>query len=153
MTGGRLKRVREHLDREEHFLFTYGDGVGNIDVTDTVRFHKEHGKKATLVATFPPGRFGALNLNGDRVTEFKEKPKGDGSRVNGGFFVLEPSVIDLIDDDHTTWEEEPLIELAQSGELMAYRHDGFWQPMDNLRDKNFLNELWESGQAPWKLWE
>lgn len=153
LTGGRLKRVRSHVEDDDLFCFTYGDGVGDIDVSAAIAFHRSHGKKATLTATMPPGRFGALNLEGDAVTHFKEKPRGDGSRVNGGFFVLHPSVIDLIDGDETTWEQEPMIELANQGELMAFRHDGFWQPMDNVRDMRELNKLWEDGNAPWKTWE
>ena len=152
MTGGRLKRVREHVEGDDLFCFTYGDGVADLNISESIRFHKLHGKKATLAATMAPGRFGALSLEGELVTTFKEKPRGDGMRVNGGFFVLHPSVIDLIESDNTTWEEEPLIELAKAGELVAYRHDGFWQPMDNLRDMLSLNALWDSGCAPWKVW-
>lgn len=153
MTGGRLKRVRQHLEGEELFCFTYGDGVGNIDITKSIEFHRSHGHLATLTATMPPGRFGALNIEGGKITRFKEKPKGDGARVNGGFFVLNPSVIDLIENDDTTWEQEPLIRLAEDGELMCFPHDGFWQPMDNVRDMRQLNDLWDSGKAPWKIWK
>ena len=154
MTGGRLKRVADHLHGEEAFCFTYGDGVGNINVAETIKFHREHGKLATLTATVPPGRFGALDIGaGRQVNTFKEKPKGDGARVNGGFFVLSPKVIDYIDGDATTWEQEPLMRLASEGQLMAFEHDGYWQPMDTLQDKNKLNALWDSGNVPWKVWE
>ena len=153
MTGGRLKRVAEYVKDDEAFLFTYGDGVADIDIRATIDFHKAHGKKATLTATFPPGRFGALDIRGGQVQSFQEKPKGDGAMINGGFFVLNPSVIDLIENDATTWEQEPLMTLAKQGELMAYEHAGFWQPMDTLRDKTYLEGLWEKGTAPWKTWE
>lgn len=153
MTGGRLKRVAEYVKDEEAFFFTYGDGVGDIDIAATLAFHRQHGKKATLTATYPPGRFGALDIQGGQVLSFKEKPKGDGALINGGFFVLSPSVIDYIDNDLTTWEQEPLMNLAADGELMAYEHGGFWQPMDTLRDKHLLESLWASGKAPWKSWE
>lgn len=152
MTGGRLLRVAEHLRGEELFLFTYGDGVGDIDITATIAFHRAHGRAATLTATYPPGRFGAVEIAGGRVTNFLEKPQGDGGMINGGFFVLSPTVLDLIDGDHTTWEQEPLRTLATRGELMAYEHHGFWQPMDTVRDKQQLVALWESGKAPWKVW-
>ena len=152
MTGGRLKRVAEYLQDEEDFCFTYGDGVGDINITELVAFHKAQDVKATLTATIPPGRFGALDLNGTKVNSFIEKPKGDGAMINGGFFVLSPQVIDTIADDSTTWEREPLERLAQEGNLAAYQHHGFWQPMDTLRDKIHLEELWQSGQAPWKVW-
>jgi len=153
MTGGRLKRVAEYLKDEEAFCFTYGDGVGNIDIKALVEFHKNHGKLATLTATYPPGRFGALHLQGDQIERFQEKPKGDGGMINGGFFVLSPSVIDRIESDRTVWEQEPLNQLAEDGQLMAYRHEDFWQPMDTLRDKNRLEDLWETGKAPWKVWK
>jgi glucose-1-phosphate cytidylyltransferase len=153
MTGGRLKRVAEYVKDEEAFFFTYGDGVGDIDIAATLAFHRQHGKKATLTATYPPGRFGALDIKGGQVLSFKEKPKGDGVLINGGFFVLSPKVIDYIDNDLTTWEQEPLMNLAAEGELMAYEHNGFWQPMDTLRDKHLLESLWASGKAPWKSWE
>jgi glucose-1-phosphate cytidylyltransferase len=153
MTGGRLKRVAEYLKDEEAFCFTYGDGVGNVNIKALIEFHKHHGKPATLTATYPPGRFGAINIQGNQVESFKEKPKGDGGMINGGFFVLSPSVIDRIDNDTTVWEQEPLIGLAEDGQLMAYQHEDFWQPMDTLRDKNRLQDLWDSGQAPWKLWK
>lgn len=153
MTGGRLRRVREYLNPGETFFFTYGDGVSDVDLADLLAFHRASGKKATLTAVQPPGRYGAISVHGnDRIRSFKEKPKGDGAWVNGGFFVLEPSVIDLIAADQTVWEREPLEELAQAGELMAYKHRGFWMAMDTLRDRNHLEELWASGEAPWKRW-
>jgi glucose-1-phosphate cytidylyltransferase len=152
MTGGRLKRVADYVKDEELFFFTYGDGVGDIDITKSMEFHRSHGKAATLTATYPPGRFGALHMEDGRITDFMEKPQGDGGMINGGFFVLSPSVIDLIDDDSTTWEQEPLKTLAARGELMAYEHHGFWQPMDTLRDKQHLESLWNSGKAPWRIW-
>lgn len=154
MTGGRLKRVKEYLKGEESFCFTYGDGVGDVNISETIAFHKKHGKFATLTATRPPGRYGALKFGTDDIIEnFQEKPDGDGSWINGGFFVLNPRVIDLIEGDETSWEEGPLKQLATNGELMAFKHDGFWQPMDTLREKNMLNELWNSAKAPWKIWE
>lgn len=153
MTGGRLRRVREYLKDEPAFCFTYGDGLGDVDITKLVKFHNAHGKLASLTATRPPGRYGALKFeDGDFVSHFQEKPDGDGSWINGGFFVLSPKVIDLITDDETTWEREPLTKLAGDGELAAYRHDGFWQPMDTLREKKLLEGLWDSGKAPWKVW-
>jgi glucose-1-phosphate cytidylyltransferase len=153
MTGGRLRRVTDHIKDEEAFCFTYGDGVSDVDIAETIRFHKAHGKQATLTATYPPGRFGALDMKGGLVRSFKEKPKGDGSMINGGFFVLSPKVLELIDGDDSTWEQEPLMSLAERSELMAYEHKGFWQPMDTLRDKHYLEELWDSGKAPWKKWD
>ncbi|CAH8182282.1 glucose-1-phosphate cytidylyltransferase [Vibrio aestuarianus] len=153
MTGGRLGRVADYLKDEEAFCFTYGDGVGDVDITKTIEFHKSHGKNATLTATFPPGRFGALDIAAGQVKSFKEKPKGDGAMINGGFFVLSPEVLKLIDGDSCTWEQYPLNKLAEDGELMAYEHHGFWQPMDTLRDKVYLEELWQDGKAPWKIWE
>lgn len=153
MTGGRLRRVADHLRDEEAFCFTYGDGVGDIDITQTIEFHYSHGKAATLTATYPPGRFGALDIEDKQVMSFKEKPKGDGAMINGGFFVLSPKVLDYLTDDATTWEQEPLMRLAEEGELMAFEHQGFWQPMDTLRDKHLLEELWQSDKAPWKSWE
>jgi glucose-1-phosphate cytidylyltransferase len=153
MTGGRLKRVAAHVKDEELFLFTYGDGIGDIDIGASIAFHRAHGKAATLTATYPPGRFGALRMEEGRVTDFLEKPQGDGGMINGGYFVLNPSVIDYIENDATTWEQEPLRALAQDGELMAYEHHGFWQPMDTLRDKQHLNALWDSGKAPWCTWQ
>ena len=152
MTGGRLKRVAPYLAGEEAFCFTYGDGVGDVDITALVDFHRAHGKLATLTATQPPGRFGALSLNGDQITSFKEKPHGDGSWINGGFFVLSPKVIDRIAGDATLWEREPMESLANDGEFSAYFHKGFWQPMDTLRDKKVLEQLWSTGAAPWKVW-
>jgi len=153
MTGGRLKRVKDYIKDEKAFCFTYGDGVGNVDITRLIQFHQSHGKQATLTATRPPGRYGALKFGpNDRVEYFQEKPDGDGSWISGGFFVLSPKVIERIEKDSTTWELEPLNGLAKDGELVAYKHDGFWQPMDTLREKNLLNELWDSGKAPWKVW-
>lgn len=153
MTGGRLRRVADYVRQEEAFCFTYGDGVGDVDITATIDFHRSHGKAATLTATFPPGRFGALDIQARQVKSFREKPKGDGAMINGGFFVLTPRVLDYLIDDSTVWEQEPLMGLAADGELMAYEHDGFWQPMDTLRDKLLLEELWVSGNAPWKKWD
>jgi glucose-1-phosphate cytidylyltransferase len=152
MTGGRLKRVANYVKDEEAFCFTYGDGVGDINITELIEFHKSQKVKATLTATIPPGRFGALDMNGNKVNSFKEKPKGDGAMINGGFFVLSPKVIDMIADDSTTWEREPLELLALEDNLAAYQHHGFWKPMDTLRDKIHLEELWQSGKAPWKVW-
>ena len=151
-TGGRLKRVAAYVKDEEAFCFTYGDGVGDIDVTGSIAFHRRHGKLATLTAAYPPGRFGALAIDDGQVTEFLEKPQGDGGMINGGFFVLSPRAIDYVTGDETLWEQEPLRTLAQDGELMAYEHHGFWQPMDTLREKQMLNALWESGRAPWCVW-
>ena len=150
MTGGRLRRVREHLGNES-FCFTYGDGVADIDIGKLGDFHKAQGKKATITAIQPPGRYGALDLDGEQVHSFHEKPAGDGAWINGGFFVLEPSVIDLIEGDHTSWELEPLQQLARAGQLAAYRHAGFWQAMDTLREKNLLEDLWATN-PPWKVW-
>ena len=153
LTGGRLKRVAEHIKDEELFCLTYGDGLSNVNITELIAFHKAQEVKATVTAVLPPGRFGALDLRGSKVKSFMEKPKGDGAMINGGFFVMSPKVIDYIADDKTTWEREPLERLAQEGELASYQHHGFWQPMDTLRDKIYLEELWQSGQAPWKSWE
>ena len=153
MTGGRLKRVAEYVKDDEAFLFTYGDGVSDVNIRQSIDFHLSHGKLATLTATFPPGRFGALDIQNKQIRAFQEKPKGDGAMINGGFFVLSPKVIDLIANDATTWEQEPLMTLAEQGQLMAFEHGGFWQPMDTLRDKHYLEGLWESGKAPWKVWE
>jgi glucose-1-phosphate cytidylyltransferase len=154
LTGGRLKRVKSYLQDEDAFCFTYGDGVSDIDITSLIKFHESNGKQATLTATIPPGRYGALKIKESGVVDhFQEKPDGDGSWINGGFFVLNPKVIDRIPNDQTSWEGEPLSGLAKEGELTAYKHKGFWQPMDTLRDKNLLNDLWESGKAPWKVWE
>ncbi len=152
MTGGRLLRVKGHLKGEKSFCFTYGDGVGDIDISELIKFHHKHQKIATLTSTFPPGRFGALDISDGRVNSFKEKPKGDGARINGGFFVLNSEVFKYIEDDKTVWEHEPLNSLADKGELMAFDHNGFWQPMDTLRDKNLLQELWDTNKAPWKVW-
>ncbi len=153
MTGGRIKRVRDYIGNET-FCLTYGDGLSDVDITDLVRFHRRHGRLATLTAVQPAGRFGAFNLEADEVLvpSFKEKPQGDGAWVNGGFFVLEPQVIEYIDGDQTVWEREPLERLAAEGNLVAYRHYGFWQPMDTLRDKIVLEELWQGGAAPWRNW-
>lgn len=150
MTGGRLKRVRSYLQDEDAFCFTYGDGVSDVDITALVASHRAGGRLATLTATQPPGRFGALNLDGNRIISFQEKPQGDGAWINGGFFVLSPRVIDYIVDDHTVWEKEPMEQLARQGQMDAYFHHGFWQPMDTLRDMVYLNDLWNSGRAPWK---
>lgn len=152
MTGGRLKRVRDFLTDEDCFCFTYGDGVSDVDINKLISFHKSHGKLATVTATIPPGRFGAMGIQNGKVLSFQEKPRGDGAKVNGGYFVLSPKVIDLIEGDETTWEREPLEQLAQAEQLMAYEHNGFWQPMDTLRDKIRLNELWDTNNAPWKKW-
>lgn len=153
MTGGRLGRVADYIKDDELFCFTYGDGVGDVDIKKTIDFHKSHGKKATLTATFPPGRFGALDIEAGKVNSFKEKPRGDGAMINGGFFVLSPDVLKYIDGDNCTWEQYPLNQLAEDGELMAYEHNGFWQPMDTLRDMIYLEELWQKGTAPWKIWK
>ena len=153
MTGGRLGRVRKFIENDEAFCFTYGDGVGDIDITGSIAFHKKHGKAATLTATYPPGRFGALDIKSGQVMNFKEKPKGDGAMINGGFFVLNPKVLGYLGGDDTVWEQAPLQKLAEDGELMAFEHQGFWQPMDTLRDKHLLEELWASGNAPWKKWD
>ena len=152
MTGGRLKRVARYLQDEDAFCFTYGDGVADVDISEAIRFHQQHGKLATVTAVLPPGRYGALERQGDSVAGFTEKPRGDGGWINGGFFVLSPKVISLIDNDQTSWEAAPLNQLAQSDQLMAYEHSGFWQPMDTLREKNLLEDLWQSGSAPWKSW-
>lgn len=152
MTGGRLLRASEYIKHEEAFCFTYGDGVGDIDITKSIEFHKNHGKDATMTTTFPPGRFGAITIKDDQVLSFKEKPRGDGSLVNAGFFVLSPNVLNRICNDHITWEQEPLMGLASDGELMSYQHSGFWQPMDTLYDKMRLEELWDTNKAPWKIW-
>ncbi len=151
MTGGRLKRVYDYVKDEDFFFFTYGDGVADIDVGAQIAHHKAHGKLATITAVQPPGRYGALDLDGDQVRDFVEKPRGDGGWINGGYFVLSPKVIDYIQDDETSWEEDPLTRIAQENQLNAYFHKGFWQPMDTLRDKNHLEELWNSGAAPWKV--
>jgi glucose-1-phosphate cytidylyltransferase len=151
MTGGRLKRVKDYVGNED-FCFTYGDGVGDVNITNLIVHHNNQKTLATLTATQPPGRFGALNISENRVRGFHEKPQGDGKWINGGFFVLNPRVIDLIDGDNTTWEQEPMAKLAHDGQLAAYFHQGFWQPMDTLRDKNHLEDLWQKNRAPWKFW-
>jgi len=153
MTGGRVKRVANYVAQEEAFCMTYGDGVSDVNITELLQFHQEQHVLATLTATVPPGRFGALNLEHNKVATFIEKPKGDGGMINGGFFVLSPKVLDYIAEDQTIWEREPLERLAQEGQLAAYQHRGFWQPMDTLRDKLQLEELWQRGQAPWKVWQ
>ena len=153
MTGGRLKRVLPYLKDEKSFCFTYGDGVADIDISELINFHKSHGKLATLTSTFPPGRYGALIIENDKVMKFEEKPKGDGALINCGFFVLSPKVIEYIADDSIIWEQEPLTNLVSDGELMTYKHNGFWHPMDTLRDKNKLNELLNLNKAPWKVWK
>jgi len=153
LTGGRLKRVQEYVKNEDIFCFTYGDGVADVDITQLVAFHKSHQKLATVTAVQPPGRYGALNMNDSEVLGFIEKPKGDGGWINGGFFVLSPLCIEYIEGDQSSWEGDPLMSLANDGQLMAYEHSGFWQPMDTLREKNMLETLWQSGKAPWKIWE
>ncbi len=152
MTGGRLLRVARFIREEEAFFFTYGDGLSNVDIRETLKFHRSHGRLATLTAIYPPARFGALDLDKQRVSAFREKPRGDGATINGGFFVLSPEVLRYIKDDTSIWEREPLNLLAADGQLMAYTHDGFWQPMDTLRDRQLLERLWDSGEAPWKTW-
>ncbi|HSC83209.1 MAG TPA: glucose-1-phosphate cytidylyltransferase [Pseudomonas sp.] len=152
MTGGRLRRVGRFLQEDEAFCFTYGDGVSDLDIGALVAFHKQQGKYATVTAVQPPGRYGALARDGDLVTGFVEKPRGDGGWINGGFFVLSPKVLPYIAEDITAWEAEPLSRLAAEGQLVAFQHEGFWHPMDTLRDKNYLEQLWQSGEAPWKQW-
>ena len=152
LTGGRLKRVANYLKDEDAFCFTYGDGVSDIDITSEIAFHKQHGKLATVAAVQPPGRYGAIQLEGQRVAGFTEKPRGDGGLINGGFFVLSPRCLELIEGDASSWESTPINRLAEMGELMAFEHTGFWQPMDTLRDKNHLEELWANGTASWKVW-
>ena len=152
MTGGRLKRVAHFVKGEDAFCFTYGDGVSDVDIKATLALHRKNNRLATLVGVQPPGRFGVLNIDGDRVVGFEEKPKGESGWINGGFFVLSPQVINLIDGDHTVWERQPLEKLANENQLTVYLHNGFWQPMDTLRDKIFLEEQWQSGHAPWKVW-
>jgi glucose-1-phosphate cytidylyltransferase len=153
MTGGRLKRIEKYIKTDDAFCLTYGDGVSNINITKLIEHHKNQKTLATLTAVYPPGRFGSLEISNGKVSTFKEKPKGDGLRINGGFFVLSPKVLDLIENDTTVWEQEPMEILAKQGEMSAFKHDGFWQPMDTLRDKNYLEELWETGEAPWKIWQ
>ena len=152
MTGGRLARVSKYIEKEEAFCLTYGDGLSDVNIENLINFHKAHGKDATLTAVYPPGRFGALEIKNKKVVKFREKPKGDGALINGGFFVLSPNVLDRISGDDCVWEQGPLKSLAEEGNLMSYIHRGFWQPMDTLRDKLYLQELWETGKAPWKTW-
>ena len=152
MTGGRIKKVSNYLKEEEVFFLTYGDGLSDVNISQTLEFHKKHGKLATLTATYLPGRFGALDIGNGVVNSFKEKPKGEGGRINAGFFVLSPKVINYIKDESTVWEEGPLNQLASEKQLMAYEHNGFFHPMDTLRDKQLLQALWDSGKAPWKIW-
>ena len=152
MTGGRLKKVKDYIKDEKEFCFTYGDGVSDLDIGKLIKYHRAHGKDATITGVYPPGRFGALEIKEGRVLNFKEKPKGDGDKINGGFFVLSPNVLNRITDDQCVWEQSPLVGLAKDGELMVYEHNGFWQPMDTLRDKSKLEEIWASGKAPWKTW-
>jgi glucose-1-phosphate cytidylyltransferase len=152
LTGGRLKRVADYVEGEDEFCMTYGDGLSDIDISATITFHREHGRLATVTAVKPPGRFGALELEGQRVTGFMEKPTGDEGLINGGFFVLDPRCLDLIEGDDTRWEDEPLTRLAAEDQLRAYEHHGFWQPMDTVRERNLLEDLWASGGAPWKTW-
>ena len=153
MTGGRLKRVRQYLKPEQPFCMTYGDGVSDLNIKELIRFHRGHGLEATLTAVRPPGRYGATKIEGNKVVEFMEKPAGDGGYINGGFFVLQPSIIDRIAGDAVPFESEPLQKLAADNQLAAYKHDGFWHAMDTLRDKNYLEQLWQSGRAPWAIWE
>ena len=154
LTGGRLKGVADYLKNEESFCFTYGDGLSNVEIGGSIAFHRQHGKLATVTAVQPPGRYGALQFTAnDEVKRFEEKPQGDGSWINGGYFVLHPNVINRITDDSISWEGEPLSSLARDGQLAAFRHEGFWQPMDTLREKNILNDLWNTGKAPWKIWQ
>jgi len=153
LTGGRLKRVADYVIDEEAFCFTYGDGVANVDIGKLIAFHKQHNKLATVTAVQPPGRYGALNMNKNMVKGFTEKPKGDGGWINGGFFVLSPECLNYVQNDQSSWEGEPLTKLASDSQLMAFEHAGFWQPMDTLREKNMLEDLWQSGKAPWKVWE
>ena len=153
MTGGRLGRVANYIKNEDFFCMTYGDGLSNVDITNTIKFHQKHGKQATVTAAYPPARFGALTIKDGIVKNFIEKPKGEGTLINSGFFVLSPNVLKKITGDDCIWEKSPLIELTKEKELMAYEHYGFWQPMDTLHDKNTLEALWQSGKAPWKNWE
>jgi glucose-1-phosphate cytidylyltransferase len=152
LTGGRLKRVADYVQGDDAFCFTYGDGVSDVDISRSIAFHKQHGKLATVTAVQPPGRYGALQMTGAVVEGFTEKPRGDGGLINGGFFVLSPRCLERIADDNTSWESEPLSGLAAEGQLMAFEHHGFWQPMDTLREKNMLEDLWQAGKAPWKVW-
>jgi glucose-1-phosphate cytidylyltransferase len=152
MTGGRLKRVAPYLSDQDAFCFTYGDGVANVDLSSLINFHQSHGRLATVTAVKPPGRFGALSLKGHMISDFQEKPAGDGAWINGGFFVLSPKTLDFIENDQTVWEREPMERLAKDDQFRAFFHEGFWQPMDTLRDKALLEDLWQTGQAPWKRW-
>ena len=152
MTGGRLLRVKNYLKDEENFCLTYGDGVSDVNISETIKFHKKHGKLATIMATYPPGRFGALDISDGVVKKFQEKPKGDGGLINGGFFVLSPKVIDYINDDSTVWEEIPLQKLTKEGQISAFKHNGFYQPMDTIYEKNILETMWKSGNVKWKMW-
>jgi glucose-1-phosphate cytidylyltransferase len=152
MTGGRLKRVSDYLKEDEDFCFTYGDGVSDVNISELIKFHRSHGKEATLTATYPPGRYGALEIQNDQVTLFHEKPEGDGKLINAGFFILNKSVISRIENDTISWEQEPLKSLALDNQLMAFKHTGFWQPMDKLSDKKLLEELWLNNKALWKVW-
>jgi glucose-1-phosphate cytidylyltransferase len=152
-TGGRLKKVREHVEGDEFFCFTYGDGLSDVDITAEISFHKQHGKLGTVLAVQPPGRYGALQIENSKVRAFVEKPRGDGGLINGGYFILSPKVIEFIENDNMSWEENPLNDLVKENELMAFEHKGFWQPMDTLRDKNYLEELWRKEIAPWKIWK
>lgn len=152
MTGGRLKRIADYVKDDEYFCMTYGDGVSDVDITGSIEFHKKHGKQATVTAVFPPSRYGVLEFDGDIVSSFREKPEGNGSMINGGFFVLSPTVLEYIDGDDTIWEKEPLERLVNINQLAGYKHSGFWQPMDTLREKTYLEELWNNNQAPWKQW-
>jgi glucose-1-phosphate cytidylyltransferase len=153
MTGGRLLRVKDHVKDDDAFCFTYGDGVSDVDIDAEVKFHQSHGRAATLMSTYPPARFGLLETHEGHVTSFREKPRGEGGAINGGFFVLSPKVFDYLSSDATVWEKEPLVGLAKDEQLLAYHHDGFWQPMDTLRDKQLLEELWSTDKAPWKKWQ
>lgn len=153
LTGGRLAYAKEFLQDDDAFCFTYGDGLSDVNIRDSIAFHRQHKKRATVTAVQPPGRYGALTCDGEQVKGFTEKPRGDGGMINGGFFVLSPDCLDLIDGDQTSWEDKPLKTLAESGQLMAFEHHGFWQAMDTLRDKNYLEQLWSSGEAPWKIWK
>ena len=152
MTGGRLKRVTEYIRDQESFCFTYGDGISNVNISETIKFHNDHGKEATLTSVYRPGRFGALDIENNQIKKFTEKPKDDGGLINGGFFVLSPKVLERISGDDCIWEQEPLRGLAMDNNLMAYIHKGFWHPMDTLRDKLYLQELWDKEKAPWKIW-
>lgn len=152
MTGGRIKRIYDYIKDDDFFCLTYGDGLADIDITKSIKYAKQQNKYAMLTAAYSPGRFGALDISNGKVIKFTEKPKGDGARINGGFFVLKPKIFDYIDNDSTIWEAEPLSNLAKDNQLISFSHDGFWHPMDTLRDKMYLNELWSSGDAPWQVW-